>query len=53
VAEINSPFYEALFNGRYRMKISYQVMYNGDEVLGHPIGTRPVHTIVAENYDVN
>jgi hypothetical protein len=53
VADINSLFYEALFNGRYGMEISFSATYNGDEVLGHPSGASPVHTVVAENYDVN
>jgi len=29
------------------------MVYNGEKVLGHPNGARPVHTIVAKNYDVN
>jgi len=28
-------------------------MHNSDKVLDHPSGACPVHTVVAENYDVN
>ena len=31
--------------------ISYQVMYNGDNILGHSVGARPVHIrVVLDDY---